>query len=208
MRTAHLIVLPALLALLLAACGKDKTPEEQRQDAMAELRETTKRVNNLPANQAEAAAELQAISKDLEDRLAKANAGDGKQAIDACAFLDAAQAEALIGAPATSEAMSRMGSSWGGCNYSPAEVNLETMNKQRYLMVNIRPATEFDATVDHHRSKGPVSEAPGLDGKAYVDGKSLLWQPPGKPWFVFVSGGPLGKQDPGFAVAAAQQMTL
>lgn len=208
MRKSHLYVIPALAVLLLAACGKDKSPEQQRQDAMAEIRETTKKVNNLSANPDEAAAELQAISKDLEDRLAKANAGDGNQAVDACAFLDAAQVEALIGAPASSESMPRMGSSWGGCNYSPAEVDLKTMNKQRYLMVNIRPAAEFDGTVDYHRTKGPVSEAPGLDGKAYVDGKSLLWQPPGKPWFVFVSGGPLGKQDPQFAVAAAQQMTL
>ncbi|KAF1687547.1 hypothetical protein B1992_02460 [Pseudoxanthomonas broegbernensis] len=198
----------AAFALALAACGKEKSPEQQRQEAVAQMQDTAGRLKNLSSDPDKAAAELQALGKDMEERLARAKAGEGGAVVDACAFLDEADVLALIGAAATREPMPRMGSSWGGCNYGPAEMTLENMGASRYLMVNIRPANEFDGTVDYHRQGGAVAEVPGLDGKAYVDGKSLLWQPPGKPWFVFVSGGPMGKQDPRFAVDAARRMKL
>lgn len=201
MRASHLIVLSTALAL--AACSSERPPDSGAADAVAGMQE---RLQNLPTDPEAAAAELAALGAEMEDRLAAAQAGAGEAVADACAFLDEADVLALIGAPAKREPMPRMGSSWGGCNYSASEVDVHNLAGSRHLMVNLRPAAEFDDTVAYHRQGGTMSAAAGLDGEAWIDGKALLWQPPGKPWFVFVSGGALGTQDPGFAVDAATRM--
>jgi len=208
MRPLKLIAIPAVLVLALAACGKEKSPEEQRQEVAAEMKAVTDKMKNLSSDPEQAAAEMQALAKDLEARAERSASSQSEPAADVCAFLAPADVEALIGGPARSESMKRMGSSWGGCNLGPAELDVNNLSKARFLMVNIRPANEFEATVDYQRKKGGVSEVTDLDGQAYLDGKSLLWQPPGKPWFVFVSGGPMGSQDPAFAVDAAKRMKL
>lgn len=208
MRVSHLLIVSAALALALAGCGKEKSPEQQRQEAVAGIQDTADRLQDISSDPDQAEAELQALGKDLEERLARARAGEGEAVADACTFLDEADVLALIGAPATLEPMPRMGSSWGGCNYSPAAVTLENMATSRHLLVNLRPAREFKETVAYHGRNGTLTTVSTLDGEAYVDGKSLLWQPPGKSWFVFVSGGPMGKQDPGLAIDAASRMEL
>jgi len=208
MRPSKFVVITAVLGLVLAACGREKSPEEQRQEVAAEMKAVTDKMKNLSSDPEQAAAEMQALAKDLEARAERSASSQSEPAADVCAFLAPADVEALIGGPAKSESMQRMGSSWGGCNLGPAELDAKNLGKARFLMVNIRPANEFEATVDYHRKKGTVSEIADLDGQAYLDGKSLLWQPSGKPWFVFVSGGPLGKQDPAFAVDAAKRMKL
>jgi len=208
MRPSKFVVITAVLGLVLAACGREKSPEEQRQEVAAEMKAVTDKMKNLSSDPEQAAAEMQALAKDLEARAERSASSQSEPAADVCAFLAPADVEALIGGPAKSESMQRMGSSWGGCNLGPAELDAKNLGKARFLMVNIRPANEFEATVDYHRKKGTVSEIADLDGQAYLDGKSLLWQPSGKPWFVFVSGGPLGKQDPAFAVDAARRMKL
>lgn len=208
MRASNLILLSAAFALALAACSGEKSPEQQRAEAVAEMQDTADRLKNLSSDPDEAAAELQALGRDMEERLARAKASEREAVVDACAFLDETDVLELVGSPATLEPMPRMGSSWGGCNYGPAEMTAETMGSSRFLMVNIRPANEFEATVDYHRGSGTMTGASGLDGQAWLDGKSLLWQPRGKPWFVFVSGGPMGRQDPAFALDAAKRMTL
>lgn len=208
MRPSKFVVITAVLGLVLAACGREKSPEEQRQEVAAEMKAVTDKMKNLSSDPEQAAAEMQALAKDLEARAERSASSQSEPAADVCAFLAPADVEALIGGPAKSESMQRMGSSWGGCNLGPAELDAKNLGKARFLMVNIRPANEFEATVDYHRKKGAVSEIADLDGQAYLDGKSLLWQPSGKPWFVFVSGGPLGKQDPAFAVDAARRMKL
>lgn len=208
MRPFKFVLIPAVLGLALAACGKEKSPEEQRQEVAAEMKAVTDKMKNLSSDPEQAAAEMQAFAKDMEARAERSAGSQSEPAADVCAFLAPADVEALVGGPAKSEPMQRMGSSWGGCNHSPAELDAKNLGKARFLMVNIRPANEFEATVDYQRKKGGVSEVTDLDGQAYLDGKSLLWQPSGKPWFVFVSGGPLGKQDPAFAVDAARRMKL
>lgn len=200
MRASSLIILSAALAL--AACGSERPAATGAADAVADMQE---QLRDLPSDP-EAAARLAALGAEMEDRLAAARAGEGEGVADVCAFLDEADVLALIGAPANREPMPRMGSSWGGCNYSATGVDVHNMAGSRHLMVNIRPAAEFDATVAYHREGGTMSAAAGLDGEAWTDGKALLWQPPGKPWFVFVSGGALGTQDPAFAVDAATRM--
>lgn len=208
MRPLKLITVPAVLVLALAACGKEKSPEEQRQEVAADMKAVTDKMKNLSSDPEQAAAELQAFSKEMEERAARSEGEQSEPAADVCAFLAPDDADSLVGGPAAGEPMKRMGSSWGGCHYSPAKMDAKNMHKLRFLMVNIRPANEFEGTLDYQRKKNAVTEVPGLDGSAYVDGKSLLWQPPGKPWFVLVSGGPVGKQDPGFAVEAAKRMKL
>jgi hypothetical protein len=208
MRSLKFVVMPAVLALALTACGKEKSVEEQRQEAMADMRAVTDKMKNLSSDPERAATELQALAKAMEEKAARHDGEQSEPAADVCAFLAPADVEALIGAPATKESMKRIGSSWGGCNYGPSNLDVKSLGKARFLMVNIRPANEFEATVDYQRKKGGVSAVAELDGKAYVDGKSLLWQAPGKPWFVYVSGGPMGSQDAAFAVDAARRMKL
>jgi len=202
------LAIVALCALALAACGREPSPEQQAEAAKADVQATVDRLANLPSDPEQAAAELQAMGKDLEKRMAAAKAAEQPAVADACAFFDEADIHALVGDPYSLEPMPRIGSSWGGCNLGPEELTMENMRSARHLMVNLRPAGEFKATLDYHARSGSVTRVDGLAGDAWVDGKALLWQPPGKPWFVFVSGGALGAQDAAFAIEAARRMAF
>lgn len=207
MRIENAVAIVLLLAL--AACSREKSAGEQARDGLADMQSTTERLQNLPADQDQAAAELQAIGRELQAKADAAKAQEREAVADACAFLDEADAAELVGSSQVKrEPMPRLGSSWGGCNFVPEEISLASMGKVRMLMVNLRPAGEFERTVEYQRSKGTGREVAGLDGSAWVDGTALLWQPPGKPWFLVVAGGPMGRTDTDFVVDAAGRMRL
>src|SRR5690606_3031057 len=72
MRPSNYRFAPAVLALALAACGTDSTPEQQRQEVVADVQDTVDRLGNLSSDPDEAAAELQALGREMEERLARA----------------------------------------------------------------------------------------------------------------------------------------
>src|SRR5690606_9239169 len=107
------LAIVALCALFLAACGREPTPDQQAEAARADVQATVDRLANLPSDPDQAAAELQAMGKDMERRMAEAKAAERPAVADACAFLDEADIRALVGEPYSMEPMPRMGSSWG-----------------------------------------------------------------------------------------------
>src|SRR5690606_28967649 len=84
------LAIVALCALALAACGKEPSPEQQAEAARADVQATVDRLANLPSDPEQAAAELQAMGKDLEKRMAEAKAAEQPAVADACAFFDEA----------------------------------------------------------------------------------------------------------------------
>ncbi|MFA5940139.1 MAG: hypothetical protein WC809_12350 [Sinimarinibacterium sp.] len=177
MRTSYL--LPASLALLLAACDPSVPPTAAAQ----------------PSAPAAAAVPPEAVAAAPAAPL-PLNAAP----VDVCALLGAEVAASVLGplsgAPTAKPAQ---GSLLGECDYS---------GTNGLAMVSARPAAEYDDTVRYASRRGGTRSLSGLAGPATLTPSGLMLQPQGQRYFVVINAVAFHGSGEGLAEGIAHKLTF
>jgi hypothetical protein len=119
-------------------------------------------------------------------------------ALDVCAMLPRADAEAVVGTIRNVTTMKPQGSLLGECTFEGAKGTLS---------MAARPASEYEPTLKLAADKDrPPEAAQGLGGKAVKSKYGLLYQPAGKPYFLQVIARRGGDEDMAMALEGAKKL--
>lgn len=186
--------LPACaVVLLVTGCSKTEeaaTPAAETKTAEAKPAETK------PAD----AQPTDAKATDAQPATATPPAVSGEP-VDTCAMLSKADAEAMLGTlSAEPTADTPQGSLLGGCKY---------FGKKAYAAISARPASEYEDTVKFSTDeKQPGKQVAGLGTAASTTKYGLMIKLEGKPYFLTVSAGSMGKTDDALAETVARKLKL